>query len=140
MKGIYLLCSLIAVTAASTYILAQPAANDLVGVGFVSEQAALLSADYPDLTVTGNVTVSSGNMTLTAGDAVLTAGDLTITAGDLNVPAAANLGITGESGANTACDTTCTQGCILGFDTGTSVFVACTDATADTCACAGAGS
>jgi hypothetical protein len=42
------------------------------------------------------------------------------------------------SGANTACSTTCgTDPCLAGFDTGASVFVTCSDATADTCLCHG---
>ena len=56
--------------------------------------------------------------------------------GQLGSDAGSNLGLTGQNAANTACDTTCTHGCIAGFDTGSSVFVACTDATADTCLCA----
>jgi len=41
-----------------------------------------------------------------------------------------------ESGANTACTSTCTTGtAILGFDSGSNVFVDESDATADTCIC-----
>lgn len=47
------------------------------------------------------------------------------------------------AGANTACNTTCTSACVVGFDQGTlgavvGSIVACTDATADQCLCAGA--
>lgn len=45
------------------------------------------------------------------------------------------------SGANTACNTTCTAPCVFGFDSGAAdaeLIVACTDATADICVCAGA--
>jgi len=45
------------------------------------------------------------------------------------------------SGANTACNTTCTAPCVMGFDEGAAdaeTIVACTDAAADKCLCAGA--
>jgi hypothetical protein len=42
-----------------------------------------------------------------------------------------------QSGANTACTTTCTSPAVFGFDTGTNVLVGPGDATADTCICAG---
>lgn len=44
------------------------------------------------------------------------------------------------AGANTACNTTCTNACVFGFDTGLggSDLVDCSDATADRCLCAGA--
>ncbi len=42
------------------------------------------------------------------------------------------------SGANTACNTTCTSACVIGQDTVTFALVACTNAIADVCVCAGA--
>ncbi len=46
------------------------------------------------------------------------------------------------AGANTACNTTCTSGCVFGIANGSEAdeqtIVACTDATADSCLCAGA--
>lgn len=42
------------------------------------------------------------------------------------------------SGANTACNTTCTSACVMGQETTSKAFLACTDATADVCLCAGA--
>ena len=40
-----------------------------------------------------------------------------------------------------ACDTTCgIAGCYMGYDAGTSAFVACDSALADSCACDGATS
>lgn len=43
------------------------------------------------------------------------------------------------AGANTACNTTCTFACVAGFDSGASNLpVACTNAAADNCLCAGA--
>lgn len=42
------------------------------------------------------------------------------------------------AGADTACNTTCTNACVVGFDSGASNLpVACTDAAADVCLCAG---
>lgn len=51
-----------------------------------------------------------------------------------------DLGWTPVAGANTACNTTCTSACVFGIDTGstTNSLLACTDATADICLCAGA--
>lgn len=44
-----------------------------------------------------------------------------------------------QNAANQACNTTCTSACVFGMNTGAlGNFVACTDATADTCVCAGA--
>lgn len=52
---------------------------------------------------------------------------------------ATDLGWTIQSAANQACNTTCVSACVHGFDTATSnTPVACTDATADKCLCAGA--
>lgn len=42
------------------------------------------------------------------------------------------------SGANTACNTTCTNACVVGQNTANFALVGCTDATADVCLCAGA--
>lgn len=45
------------------------------------------------------------------------------------------------AGGNTACNTTCTAPCVMGFDDGAAdaeTIVACTDAAADKCLCAGA--
>lgn len=42
------------------------------------------------------------------------------------------------TGANTACNTTCTNACVFGWDAGApGALLACTDATADSCLCAG---
>lgn len=45
-----------------------------------------------------------------------------------------------QAGANTACNTTCTHACVFGFDDGAAdaeTIVACDDAAADKCLCAG---
>lgn len=60
--------------------------------------------------------------------------------GKLNIFSTTGIGWTVKSGANTACNTTCpsTSGCVFGEDTSViGTFVACTDATADICICAG---
>lgn len=51
---------------------------------------------------------------------------------------ATDIGWSVVAGVNTACNTTCTHACVFGqrLGTGTGV-VACTDATADQCLCAG---
>lgn len=51
-----------------------------------------------------------------------------------------SIGWTPVSAANQACNTTCTSGCVFGIDTGstTNSMLACTDAAADVCLCAGA--
>ena len=51
-----------------------------------------------------------------------------------------DLGWAVVNAANQACNTTCTSACVVGIDTGstTSAFLACSDATADSCLCAGA--
>ena len=49
----------------------------------------------------------------------------------------ASIGWTIQAAANQACNTTCTNGCVMGTDAVTFGFLACTDATADSCLCAG---
>lgn len=52
--------------------------------------------------------------------------------------ATTDLGWSVQSAANQACNTTCTSACVFGADTATDFdAVACTDATADVCICAG---
>lgn len=49
-----------------------------------------------------------------------------------------DLGWSVVNAANQACNTTCTNACVIGIDTITTAFLMCTDATADSCLCAGA--
>lgn len=49
-----------------------------------------------------------------------------------------DIGWTIQSAANQACNTTCTSACVFGQETTSKAILACTDATADTCLCAGA--
>lgn len=47
-------------------------------------------------------------------------------------------GWTVQNATNQACNTTCTTGaCVIGIDVVTTGFLACTDAIADNCLCAG---
>jgi hypothetical protein len=59
--------------------------------------------------------------------------------GTVRSSATADIGWTRVNVANQACNTTCTSACVVGIDTlGTGGFLLCTDATADSCICAGA--
>lgn len=51
---------------------------------------------------------------------------------------ATDIGWSVVSGANTACNTTCTNACVFGQNTGDMSIVNCAAATADVCVCAGA--
>jgi len=68
---------------------------------------------------------------------VTNGGNIT-TVGTIKSTRATDLGWTVQNAANQACNTTCTTGaCVVGLDTGAvGSFLACTDATADTCLCA----
>ena len=69
-----------------------------------------------------------------ASDSVTIGGTLTIAA--LAGTGATGVGLTAASSANQACDTTCGGStCFIGWDVGTSVFVACGNAIGDTCIC-----
>lgn len=48
-----------------------------------------------------------------------------------------DLGWSIVAGADTACNTTCTYACVFGQETTSKAVLACTDATADSCLCAG---
>lgn len=82
-------------------------------------------------TVAGGTTYSTPALTLTPTTVIIP--------GTLTSLAAGALGWTAQNAANQACNTTCTTGaCVTGIDTAVlGNFLACTDATADTCLCAG---
>lgn len=104
----------------------------------------------------GRIIVSSGNSTGTAtfgtrgsGDTLVIAGNTTgltmddatrniSLAAQLTSAATSDLGWSVVAGANTACNTTCTSACVFGQETTSKAILACTDATADVCLCAGA--
>lgn len=92
-----------------------------------------------------NSTNANGNLTIpdTGGLRVLR-GALTVedtTNGTFTSARTTNLGWTVVSVANQACNTTCTSACVFGHNLTAGVpgaMLACTDATADECLCAGA--
>ena len=100
-------------------------------------------------TDTGRIDISSGNVSgtdvylRTADDVHVTnlAGTLMITmdgtTGTLISQGTGSIGWTIQSAANQACNTTCVSACVAGIDTAGGPFLACTDATADSCLCAG---
>ncbi len=87
----------------------------------------------------GNVGIGSVN----PGQLLDVKGTLRFSTSLLNTTSSTGIGWTNKAGANTACNTTCgSSACVIGIDTGTvgvlnSNFVACSDATADDCLCAG---
>jgi hypothetical protein len=60
----------------------------------------------------------------------------TIINGDLISTDSGDIGWTVQSAANQACNTTCTNACVVGFDA-TAGIVSCSNAVADQCLCAG---
>lgn len=60
------------------------------------------------------------------------------TSGSITSTAATNIGWSVVAGANTACNTTCTNACVFGQNTADMSIVDCAAATADVCVCAGA--
>ena len=116
----------------------------------------------PTETITNAATVyidgapSGSNITFTNGpyalwvddgavrfDGTVTLGSSTVTTitstGDITSSDTGDIGWSIVTGANTACNTTCTSACVHGWDTAAGeVAVACSDATADKCLCAGA--
>ncbi len=100
----------------------------------VQGQVAIGSAAYAGTTGPSNGLIVSGNV----GIGSLTPGSNLDIAGTMRVINANNIGWSVVTGANTACNTTCTFGCVFGEDTSViGTIVACTDATADVCVCAG---
>lgn len=60
------------------------------------------------------------------------------TSGSITSTAATNIGWSVVAGANTACNTTCTNACVFGQNTADMTIVDCASAVADVCVCAGA--
>lgn len=91
------------------------------------------------------VTGASGTFSLTQGGGtalVINGSQAATFYGTVTSNRATDLGWSWQAAANQACNTTCTNACVGGIDTGVafgaSAFVACATATADVCLCAGA--
>lgn len=88
---------------------------------------------------TGNVGIG----TATPGQTLDVKGTVRFSNSLLNTTSTTGIGWSEHNATNQACNTTCgTSACVIGLDIGTvgvvnSGFVACTDATADDCICAG---
>lgn len=83
-------------------------------------------------------TTPSGSINLATNLTIETDGDA-LFAQRVTSSRATDLGWTPVNAANQACNTTCTNACVFGMNTGAlGNFVDCADATADTCICAGA--
>lgn len=90
-------------------------------------------------TVTFTDTISGATL-VTPVIGAATGTSLTVT-GDIKSSAATTIGWSVVAGADTACSTTCTNACVVGFDDGAADaenMVDCASATADKCLCAGA--
>lgn len=94
----------------------------------------------------GNETADQGTLDLQAGNAggaikLTVAGGTKFTVnatGELIGAGTATIGWALVSAANQACSTTCVTPCVMGQETTSKAFLACSDATADICLCAGA--
>lgn len=97
-----------------------------VGIGTIGVGDLYTSSTIPPsggMIIEGNVGIGTYNVT-----------------GKFNIGGTTGMGWTVKSGANTACNTTCpaSSACVFGEDTSViGTIVACTDATADICVCAG---
>lgn len=123
MKKILFICLLLVASVAN----AQPSATRLIGLGMpaeLSKEVAKLNSATGDVVPAADSTydIGSASSAYTVGyfDAVQIEGDASFADG---------------AGANTACATTCTTGCLFGLDAATPALVDCADATADSCIC-----
>ena len=126
MKKFLVICSVF--LAVSAYA---DCASDLVGVGITSEKASELCDRI------GNQAVESTGLVINDGAGTsLWRFD---TGGDFISLSTTDIGWTVKAGANTACNTTCVNGCVMGWDTSatTANITSCGDAGADECLCAG---
>lgn len=140
MKRVLLvLCLLLASTAQ-----AQSTAADLMSICGMVDQCAeavvsgISSTSDVDILASTDVTIGGGGtVDITVADNLIT-----VAAGTVLTGGAGSWGWTVATGANTACTTTCgISACIIGNNTAggatTWAPVACSDATADQCICAG---
>lgn len=112
---------------------------DVNGAMALGLYAGTNTAPSNGLIISGNVGIGTVN----PGQILDVVGTVRFTNSLLNTKSTTGIGWTNKAGTNTACNTTCgTSACVIGIDTGTvgvlnSNFVACNDATADDCLCAG---
>lgn len=107
--------------------------------GTTTLRAALKFSNAASTIVPGATSLQfNNNASSVANLTIADAGAITIR-NTIVSSATADIGWTVQTAANQACNTTCTSGCVFGEDTSVvGTFVACTDATADKCLCAGA--
>lgn len=103
----------------------------------VESDAASGSNDVPGRMVF--YTTPDGSATLTEAMRI-TSGQVVQVASTFTSTRTSDLGWAVVAGANTACNTTCTNACVFGVNTAATEadIVGCADATADECLCAGA--
>ena len=95
------------------------------GLGNGSDEDLTLNLDD-----TANTAVVSSSTGVTS---------ITLTSMGITSTSTGDFGWSVQTAANQACNTTCTSACVFGEDTSAvGTFVACDDATADKCLCAGA--
>lgn len=110
-----------------------------VGIGTLTAGAILTVSGTGNSFIGANLGVGSTN----PGVELDVAGTVRFTKQLLNRTSSTGIGWTDKNAANQACNTTCSpSACVVGLDAGTvgvlnSNFVACTDASADDCLCAG---
>ena len=109
-----------------------------VGFAYIAREGRIAGGTSNNLLIrtSGATSLSLGtngadNVVIASGGAITINSTFKSTAGN-------DLGWTVQNAANQACNTTCTVGaCVIGIDAITTAFLACTDATADSCLCAG---
>lgn len=105
---------------------------------FAATTSAQLAGVISDETGSG-LSVFATSPSLTTPDIGAATGASLAVTGNVTSSNATNIGWSVVNAANQACNTTCTSACVVGLDTAAvGNFLACTDATADTCLCAGA--
>lgn len=104
----------------------------ILGAGAVFTVTKLTPTDAIRAEKIWEVKSSSGSAVYADGNGNLTA------SGTIISDSTTNVGWSVQAAANQACNTTCTFACVVGQDTGAAGnLVACTDANADRCLCAG---
>lgn len=113
--------------------------NPVAGSGIIFENTTGTGQKQSILDNNGNLGIGS----LTPGTTLDVAGTVRFSNSLINTKSTTGIGWSEHNATNQACNTTCgTSACVIGLDIGTvgvvnSGFVACTDATADDCICAG---